>query len=455
MGAWDSWATTASSKAALLQATNYLMETKERDSDISGNSHFARERVRAEWARTGVSEATAQWHAQTYRGSIVASRIATGGAGYLLTNGAPIVGASYVLVDGFSPSILTAGVSQPILAGWHFVIWGDPTIYRVTADAQTGGFIEVGATSNSGGFNTLDLVSATKKFYYADRTDKTIRRCNLDGTSDELIYTGAATINGIAVDGAGGKVYFAENTKIRSCGLDGSSAADVISYPVAVLGLAIDVAGAKLYHIIDTVGIYVCDTDGTDEALVLAETGTDDFWDIAIDVAGNKMYWSDYGDGTIERATLAGASQTSILTGLGTSWGYLDIDVSGGFIYWETSGAGGNICRVPIAGGTAVKIQAVPSPTGITIDTVNHDMFYSKAAAKAVKVDLPGYLNAHLNVSPVVSAAAAALGDNARVHFFIPQDTGGAFYSHPKGYSISLTEEFTTPYSIVYEPEPK
>jgi hypothetical protein len=64
---------------------------------------------------------------------------------------------------------------------------------------------------------------------------------------------------------------------------------------------------------------------------------------IALDVAGGKMYWTDFGTDRIHRANLDGSGVEGLLSGLGGSGGiipeangprYIALDIGGGKVYW-------------------------------------------------------------------------------------------------------------------------
>ena len=77
-----------------------------------------------------------------------------------------------------------------------------------------------------------------------------------------------------------------------------------------------------------------CDLDGTNiEDLIV--TGLDNIGCIDIDRTGGKMYWTDWPSGasSIKRADLDGSNVETLLTGLSGPFG-IALDVSSGKIYW-------------------------------------------------------------------------------------------------------------------------
>jgi hypothetical protein len=82
------------------------------------------------------------------------------------------------------------------------------------------------------------------KVYWADQCAEKIQRANLDGTGVQDLVTGLSSPSAIAVDGAGGKVYW-DNTgthKVQRANLDGSNVQDlVVDRSVSRNGVALNI----------------------------------------------------------------------------------------------------------------------------------------------------------------------------------------------------------------------
>jgi hypothetical protein len=106
-------------------------------------------------------------------------------------------------------------------------------------------------------------------------TGNDIRRANLDGTGQQILVTGLNAPYAIALDVAGGKMYWTEDfgADIRRANLDGTGQQTLVT------GLPRPVG-------------------------------------IALDVAGNAMYWTDFDGADIRRASLDGTGQQTLVTGL-------------------------------------------------------------------------------------------------------------------------------------------
>lgn len=194
---------------------------------------------------------------------------------------------------------------------------------------------------------------AAGKIYWADTTAGTIRVANLDGTGAQNLYTGESQPSGVAIDPATGSIYWADavsgSGSIRVGNFDGSGARTLFareSYPV---GVAIDPTDGKIYWgSYDTFKIRVGNLDGTGAADLF--TGENYPTGLAIDPAAGKLYWTDEFAGTVRVGNLDGTGAASLYTGEGDIGG-VAIDPGAGKIYWSNWNLG--TIRVGSLDGTA------------------------------------------------------------------------------------------------------
>lgn len=110
--------------------------------------------------------------------------------------------------------------------------------------------------------------------YWSDFDGGDIRRANLDGTGQKILFTGLSNPVGPALDLAGGKMYWGNaGSNLRRANLDGSSQESLVQNLNAPSG-------------------------------------------IALDVTSGHIYWTEYGGGTIQRSNLDGTGKTNLITGL-------------------------------------------------------------------------------------------------------------------------------------------
>ena len=176
-----------------------------------------------------------------------------------------------------------------------------------------------------------------------------IQCADLDGGNMLTLVTELDRPRGIALDVTGGKIYWtslgevnrATNTftsKIQCADLDGSNVQDLVTgLEPPRGGIASDVAGGKIYWT-DWSKIQRADLDGSNVSTLVP--GLYNLTGIALDVAGGKMYWTDLdsesGMGIIQSADLDGSNVRDLVTGLDDTRGGIALDVARGKIYWTS-----------------------------------------------------------------------------------------------------------------------
>ena len=215
-----------------------------------------------------------------------------------------------------------------------------------------------------------------------------IRRADLDGSNVEDLFTGLDYPYGIALDMAGGKIYWTGTGKIQRADLNGSNVEDLftgLDYPY---GIALDMAGGKIYWTDwDSGKIQCADFNGSNvEDLV---TGLDSPRAIALDVAGGKIYWTDYFAGKIQRADLNGSNVEDLVGGLEGSTD-LALDIAGGKMYWANWNRK-QIQRADLNGSNVEDLLTAPHNTsGIALDIAGGKMYWTGSPHSIRRADLNG-----------------------------------------------------------------
>ncbi|HEX2988368.1 MAG TPA: hypothetical protein VHS06_09375 [Chloroflexota bacterium] len=152
-----------------------------------------------------------------------------------------------------------------------------------------------------------------------------IMRANLDGSgSERLLTTSSGYPCGLTLDLVNDQMYWLNlqtSTMYRS-NLDGTGTVQVLKTGVSPVDLALDVAGGKVYWTENGASYPAYDVikranlDGTGIETIV--TGLWNPLGIALDLSARKVYWADHGQGKIQRANLDGTGIEDILTGLGT-----------------------------------------------------------------------------------------------------------------------------------------
>jgi hypothetical protein len=105
-------------------------------------------------------------------------------------------------------------------------------------------------------------------------------------------------------------------------------------------------------------------------------TGLNEPHGLVLDVAQQKMYWTESAAGRIQRSNFDGTSVEDVLTGL-PSPTQIDLNSSEGKIYW-TDGLGhisranldGSAAELLVSGSFAWGIAVVPEPSSIALATI-------------------------------------------------------------------------------------
>jgi hypothetical protein len=170
-----------------------------------------------------------------------------------------------------------------------------------------------------------------------------VARARVDGTGMETVLDGyheGVGAKDLAIDSESGKLYVADpaHDRLERSNLDGSSREDIL-LDVNPVGIALDVAGGKIYFADYTYSdpcIRRADLDGTNLETLAACTDGCVLEGIALDLAAGRMYWAERMDQQIYRANLDGSGAYRILEchdGVGHPRALV---VTGGRVYWST-----------------------------------------------------------------------------------------------------------------------
>jgi len=233
--------------------------------------------------------------------------------------------------------------------------------------------------------------------YWTTEFGGTISVANADGTGRETLVTGLQQPAGIALDLAGGMMYWADFGggnlpdlgDIRRASLNGFGQETLVS-GIRPIGLAIDIADGKMYWS-SANSVVRANLDGTGQQTLVS--GPNFAGSIALDVAGGKMYWTDtdfsgpVGHGYIGEANLDGSGRRVLISGLNASRG-IALDVAGGKIYWTdlpSSSGSGVIRRANLDGtGQQTLLSGQPYPAGIALDTAGGMMYWADLNGHAI-----------------------------------------------------------------------
>jgi sugar lactone lactonase YvrE len=281
-----------------------------------------------------------------------------------------------------------------------FIYWSssdDGHIWRANLDGS-GPQSLISGLANPAGV-ALDLTGG--KMYVAESAESlpgagTIRRYNLDGSGEEILITGLFQPTQIALDVPGSQMYWAyggltDIGGVQFANLDGSGLTDLVSGLHGSLGLALDVPGRKMYVGEGQPGtgtIRRYNLDGSGEEILIRDLPRP--FAIALDLPGRKMYFNTAASGypcTVNRANLDGSGQEPpLVIRDGTGLPGLALDLAGGKLYWSEYNHR-NIGRAKLDGtGQEYILMGLggPSKIALQIERAPGNRFQITAASTAV-----------------------------------------------------------------------
>jgi sugar lactone lactonase YvrE len=244
------------------------------------------------------------------------------------------------------------------------------------------------------GCTFLALDKAGGKIYWT--YGKTIARAKLDGTAAEALVTrGTSHTYGIALDVVNEKMYWTDygTNKILRADLDGTAVEELVTTGLGdPLGLALDLNAGKLYWAdCATDKVQRANLDGTAVEDLVTE-GLDWPCGITLDLSAGRMYWTDYGTNKILRANLDGTSvEELVTTGLISPSG-IALDVASGKMYWTDWGTR-KIQRANLDGTVVEDIITtdLAHPSGIALDLDAGKMYWTDGGfVKIQRANLDG-----------------------------------------------------------------
>ena len=185
------------------------------------------------------------------------------------------------------------------------------------------------------------------------------------------------------------KIYWTTAGKIQRANLDGSNIETLLTtgleYPE---GIALDVAGDKMYWTDSgTRSIQRANLDGSNIETLLT-TGLEDPRGIALDMAGDKMYWVDLGARSIQRANLDGSNiETLVVTGKYPR--DIALDVAGGKMYWTDFGTR-SIQRANLDGTNVETLTTAKDLQDIALDVAGGKMYWTDGFGGIKRNNLDG-----------------------------------------------------------------
>jgi len=220
-------------------------------------------------------------------------------------------------------------------------------------------------SSGLNGADGIRLDVAGGKLYWAEQGGN-IQRANIDGTNVELLVAAGGNPHAVSLDLIAGKVYWTEvaGNRIRRANLDGSNI-ELVTNLNSPDGIVVDPVGAKVYWSRGNV-VRRANLDGSSNELLYTSGSPHG---LALDTAAGKVYWTNFGNGRVQRGDMDGSGPLEdLVTGLATP---LDIalDLIPGKMYWTELSGGGSLKRANLDGTNIETVlgAGLSGPFGIAL----------------------------------------------------------------------------------------
>ncbi len=276
-----------------------------------------------------------------------------------------LTASSAVGQNTFSKDVLI-GEAPATIPELYYIALGDEFIRKLTLDG-TGNVNDVASIAGKGGVG-MAYDSVNEKIYFSDfevYPNGNIWRMNLDGSGLESIASGIGDPYAIALDVAGGKVYWVDDDgNVSKANLDGSNP-QIGFFNVAVAqwrAIALDVENNKMYvYDVNIEEVYSVNMDGTNPQVII--TGNYGYV-LMVDTVNDKIYFDDQNDDLLKVANLDGSNIQTVDSN-GTRIYGMDIDYDENKIYWSGRDSGA-LNRANLDGsGHEVLKSGIASPRGI------------------------------------------------------------------------------------------
>jgi len=226
------------------------------------------------------------------------------------------------------------------------------------------------------------------KLYFTDLTSTPgkVGRMNTDGTSVQDIVTGLAGPSGVEVDADAGKVYWSQISGMPGlyrANLNGTNAEQLFS-GVFLQYFALDRPNQMIYWIEGT-QLWRRQTNAAGNAFVASLNAPQGAAGMEIDSAAGLLYFVAFGINEIHRVNLDGTGETTLVSRANDQPFDIALDLANGKIYWtDVSTPSGRVSRANLDGSNIQDmVTGLSSPTAVAVDPALGKIFWSQAQSGA------------------------------------------------------------------------
>ena len=270
------------------------------------------------------------------------------------------------------------------------------------------------------------LVNASQRapMYWISRADGKLHR--LVDDEIENLAPNVTGVTSLAVDSANGLLYFGVKTgenrgAIRSANLNGRNVRTLKTLTSVPTGIAIDSAGGTVYWTNSRGRIQSIPTEGSTKITNVLQNLPNP---MALVLSNGHLYWGEP-LGRLRRMNLTAAQKIvqSIATGLGEP---LSLSIAKGKLYWTERDAdgSGSVQRSNLDGSSIQEIKTFASgvPIGLVVDSADNKIYWTKGAGKIQRSNLAGRFVRDI-ATGIMNPGDIALGTEAADEPVVEQTT--------------------------------
>ena len=287
-----------------------------------------------------------------------------------------------VLAVAFA-AVLAAACSAPAASAGNLLYWNNVTadqIQSANLDGSGGGKAQDVSPDTIGTPEGIAIDPAAGKIYWADYGNSKIEFANLSGGGGGTLNTTGATISGpfgIGIDPQAGKIYWASShsNTIGWAHLNGTGGGNLATGSASVqnpIGVAVDPSAGTIYWANwnnNTVSFAFLNGGGGGD-LFTSGSNVANPEGVAVDPVTNQIFWANqsFSNTALQRisfASLSGVGGGNLNTGTASvsAPSGVAIDTTGGKIYWGNQG-GGQISFALVSNGGGGQFNTSPTTSG-------------------------------------------------------------------------------------------
>jgi hypothetical protein len=245
-------------------------------------------------------------------------------------------------------------------------------------------------------FQSSSSAAASRVYFTDPGFGDQVSRVNLDGSSLDVVIAFPSIVDprALAIDGVNGKAYYSSGSVLQRVNFDGSGLESLGPSGGSVpTDIALDVAGNKMYWSVDgTAGIKRAALDGTGAVTLVSQSllnslvgvdplvRADAVSGIALDIEGGRLYWANgrhLNSMPLSGVVSAGDAMHQFeLSGTGDLT-KIKLDLDNSQVYW-TNNTGSVVQRAGMTGlgQTTLVSRGFGRPAGLAVDLAGGKLYF-------------------------------------------------------------------------------